>query len=94
MVIGGYLNGEGRPTASVILYDPAEDTWETSAPLPSPRLGCRAMYHACELIVIDGGPPLRYNSRNGTWCEIPEAVLPAHAALDGGQCCLQSGILG
>ena len=72
MVIGGVVAGEGF-TASVILYDPQTDTWADGPPLPSPRKGCRAVEHAGAVVLIGGGPALRF--KDGAWFPITD--LPA-----------------
>lgn len=73
-VIGGCIvqNGEVHPVAAVEVFSPATGTWETRAPLPTPRSNF-GIAIADEWIFVVGGTPT--DSRSQT--DVVEAYDPA-----------------
>lgn len=57
-VVGGVLpNGNGAGTGSMIVYDPATDSWdETKAPMPTPRFDLSVVVLDGKLYAIGGTP--------------------------------------
>jgi N-acetylneuraminic acid mutarotase len=55
IVVGGSVAG-ARPTAVVLLYDPAADAWTRLPDLPEPRKGAIAVSIGQEIIVTTGSP--------------------------------------
>ena len=55
LVVGGSLPGI-KPSANVLVYDPAADAWAKLAPLPQPRKGAVARQIGDRIIVTTGSP--------------------------------------
>lgn len=55
LVVGGSLPGI-TPSANVLVYDPATDSWATLTPLPQPRKGTVARQVGSRIIVTTGSP--------------------------------------
>jgi N-acetylneuraminic acid mutarotase len=63
--IGGYyaINNQGGATGVNEVYDPATDTWETKAPMPTPELNIQANVADGKIYVIGG-------NTNGTFNQV------------------------
>ena len=75
MIIGGrvlveFQTGEVLPqeTASVIVFDPRTNAWESGPSLPAPRCGHAATFHEGHVTVVGYGPALQL--RDGEWAEV------------------------
>ena len=55
LVVGGSLPGI-KPSANVLVYDPAADAWAKLAPLPQPWKGAVARQVGDRVIVTTGSP--------------------------------------
>jgi len=55
LVVGGSIEGV-HPSADVLVYDPATDTWAALPPLPSARKGAVAARFGARVIVTTGSP--------------------------------------
>ena len=69
-VIGGCSSNKPEqfknPVATLEVYDPATDTWQSLAPMPSPRVAPVAVVLNGEIYVIGGFDPYYYWSANPT----------------------------
>jgi hypothetical protein len=55
LVVGGSLPGI-RPSANVLVYDPATGAWSAFPPLPAPRKGAVARQLGTRIVVTTGSP--------------------------------------
>jgi len=110
-VVGGrqmvkQADGRARPVnvATLEVYDPATDRWETRAPMPLAQGGLAAAGHGGRLLVFGGeqfvpqarvfGESWAYDPRTDRWSALPAMPTPRHghgAAVVGDRVYLMGG---
>lgn len=84
-VVGGRVLSSDANLPDLERYDPATDTWETLAPMPTARGGLAAVYTEGWLVAIGGERPLgvfddveAYDIATGEWRELPPLLVGRH----------------
>lgn len=85
-VVGGRTGGIGSNLAATEVYDPAEESWEQLADMPTARGGIRAAGTANGLVVAPGGeqqsgtyPEVEaFDVEAGRWITLPDLPTPRH----------------
>ncbi|WP_108664562.1 protein kinase domain-containing protein [Euzebya rosea] len=84
-VVGGRVLSSDANLPDLERYDPATDTWETLAPMPTARGGLAAVYADGWVVAIGGERPLgvfddveAYDSLTGEWRELPPLLVGRH----------------
>ena len=83
--VGGRYLGPSQTSDSVERYEPATDTWQTLAPLPTARGGHGLTFAGGRLIAVGGEDASRvypqveaFDPAANTWASLPPLVTPRH----------------
>ncbi|MCZ2809402.1 MAG: hypothetical protein O2V44_08615 [Candidatus Bathyarchaeota archaeon] len=88
-VIGGTAERDSgwSPTGANVIYDPATDTWETKASMPTPRIGVQASVVDGKIYLVGGNSSANevYDPATDSWTT--KAPMPVAPGLTRGWSC-------